>query len=189
MSLYELRNKSIINVLKCEIVSRVLDLGCGDGKLICLLQNEDKITKIGGVDISAKKINKLSQKYTGLEYVEFFHQSFLDYNEKFKEYEGFILSEVIEHLSIEDLLKLFDLIFFNYQPKILIITTPNRSYNFNYEILHNGLRHISHIYELSDSDVVTLINFLERKYFYYSFQHSYCNENQSSHMIISKRRF
>ncbi len=186
MTLYEMRNTTIAKILNLKLITSVLDLGCGDGRLIKLLYNNNIFDNISGVDISSNKIKRLKNIYTDDSRVTFYEQSFFEYNNEFKKYDAIILSEVIEHLDKEDVFKLLNLIFKVYVPKILIITTPNRSYNYHYEILHNGLRHASHIFELSDQDVVLFTENIRKKYNNYKVKHGYCDNNHASHLIISE---
>lgn len=141
---------------------------------------------ISGVDKSSNKIKRLRKMYAEDSRVTFYEQSFFECNTEFEKYDAIILSEVIEHLNKKDVFMLLDLVLKVYIPKILIITTPNRSYNYHYEILHNGLRHASHIFELSDQEVVLFIESLKNKYNNYSFKHSYCDNNHASHLMVSE---
>lgn len=187
MTLYEIRNKCIIEILKSTSIHNVLDLGCGDGKLFNILCQENSFIKIGGVDISYKKIAKLRKKYDSFGHMFFYNSSFLCYNPEFRCYDGIVLSEVIEHLKKEELQILFDLIFKRYMPNMVILTTPNRSYNYHFEVLHNGLRHSSHIFELSEVEFSFFIKKLTENYRNYDFKGGYCDSTHATHLLICKK--
>lgn len=183
MTLYEERNNTIFNLLRDSLCKSVLDVGCGDGRFISLLTENVFFVKIGAVDLSGKKIKRAQKRCNNIEKVHFFNQSFLEYNCEFKHFEAFVLSEVIEHLERDDLQLLFNLIFTVYLPQIVIITTPNRSYNVNYEVLYNGFRHSSHIFEVSEIEMLAFIDDLKKIYTRYYFYSGFCDSKHASHLI------
>lgn len=183
MTLYEERNNTIFNFLCGSLCKSVLDIGCGDGRLVNLLAKSDCFTKIGAVDLSGKRINRAQKKCNYSEKVNFFNQSFFEYNCEFKYFEAFVLSEFIEHFERDDLKSLFELIFTVYFPQIVIFTTPNRSYNTNYEILYNGFRHSSHIFELSENEIREFVHNLNKTYTNYFFKSGFCDNKHASHLI------
>lgn len=183
MTLYEERNNTIFNLLHDSSCKSVLDVGCGDGRFVSLLTKSDFLVKIGAVDLSEKKIKRAQKRCNDIEKVHFFNQSFLVYNCEFKHFEAFVLSEVIEHFERDDLQLLFNLIFTVYLPRIVVITTPNRSYNVNYEVLHNGFRHSSHIFEVSENEMPAFIDNLNKTYTNYYFYSGFCDSKHASHLI------
>ena len=188
MALYNERNNAIINVLRKNKIKSVLDLGCGDGKLLKQLYLNEEFELLGGVDISQRRINKLRSYFENNKKVQLFEQSFFIINESYFNYEGFVLSEVIEHLPLKKTYELIDFILEYYVPNIIIITTPNRSYNTNYQVLHSGLRHISHIFELSDNDARTFTEKISKKHSFYIITHGYSDPSHASHMFRLKKR-
>ena len=140
MTMYMQRIIAIFSILSRFNAERIADFGCGDGKLVDYLQDNKYFQQIICVDISTKKINKINQKHLTNNNIVCVNQSFFEYNKLFKNLDAIILSEVIEHLNMEDVFFLLDLILSYYKPKLLIITTPNRSYNKQFEILYNGIK-------------------------------------------------
>lgn len=61
--------------------------------------------------------------------IELWQGSLDIYNEAFDNFDSFILTEVIEHLSDKSLFKFPDVLFGSYRPRIVVVTTPN--YDFN----------------------------------------------------------
>lgn len=189
MTLYEQRNIAICCELEKRSIKKVLDMGCGDGKLVYYLSKKDVFKKVCGMDCSSGRIKKAQTRCNGVHNASFLLQSFFEYNISFTEYDAIILSEVIEHFTESDLKLLFDLIFSNYNPDLVIITTPNRSYNKNYAVLCNGFRHSSHIFELTEEDVVLFSRFLRQRYTNYNYIVGFCDTDHASHIIICEREF
>ena len=53
VSLHERRLAAVLGVLQASGAKRVLDLGCGEGKLLRLLAADPRFTEVVGVDASA----------------------------------------------------------------------------------------------------------------------------------------
>lgn len=183
MTLYEKRNNTIFYHLSDSSCNSVLDIGCGDGRLVSFLSENDIFANIGAVDLSEKRIKRAQKKCKYTEKVHFYKQSFFEYNCEFKNYEAFVLSEIIEHLERHNLQLLFRMTFMVYSPRIVILTTPNSSYNVNYEVLYNGFRHSSHIFELSEDEILAFISDLNQTYPNYRFYSDFCDGEHASHLI------
>lgn len=186
MPLYSDRHNTILAEIRKVNLFRILDMGCGDGKLINYLMFNEPQLEITGIDNSEKSLRKAS-KLIRSERVRLINQSFFNYSPLYKQNDIIILSEVIEHLHVEDVLLLFQIIFEKCCPKFLIITTPNKSYNINFETLYNGLRHSSHIFEITDDDIPILLNYLRNTFLDYTFKHKYCDKDGASHLITAER--
>lgn len=188
MTLYNYRNNAILSLLKSKGIKSVVDFGCGDGKLLKFLLENCNFDYIAGIEISDKRIRKIQNKFASSRKIQhIFHQSFFEYIPSFEQIDAIILSEIIEHLTNDDLTILFDLILNRYIPRILIITTPNRSYNVNFKILYNGLRHSSHLFELSDEDVAIFSNRMRCLYPRYCVSYNYCDPHEATHLIVLER--
>ena len=111
---------NLILLKKIDEQNHHLDIGCGSGTFISLLQNKFSV----GIDISEKQINFANRKY-GAETKKFFH-----YKNKipfqYNSFDSISIIELIEHLSDNEIFNLFDEIH-----KVLkkggkiYITTPN----------------------------------------------------------------
>lgn len=188
MTLYNYRNNTILSLLKSKGIKSVVDFGCGDGKLLNILLEDGSFDYIAGIEISDKRIRKIKNKFVSSRKMQhIFHQSFFEYIPSFEQIDAIILSEVIEHLTYDELTILFDLILNRYFPRIVIITTPNRSYNINFKILYNGYRHASHLFELSDEDVAIFSNCISCLYPKYCVSCNYCDPDKATHLIILER--
>ena len=56
ISLNKIRMNAVIKKLKEHEVSRIIDLGCGEGKLLKLLLKDTSCKKIVGVDVSTHEL-------------------------------------------------------------------------------------------------------------------------------------
>lgn len=61
--------------------------------------------------------------------VEIWQGSLDVYNEAFDNFEGIIMTEVVEHLYDKALHKFPDIVFGDYRPRIVVVTTPNHDFN------------------------------------------------------------
>ena len=188
MTLYEHRINKILSVLNTFKAKKIIDFGCGNGKLVQHLSESGKFECFACVEISKKRVAKLKRMFSSNNTISVFEQSFFEYNSHFCKYDCAILSEVIEHLNEKELSILFDLILNQYSPKLLIITTPNRTYNEKLLILHNGLRHASHIFELSVDDLKIFLQKLKDQYPRYAFFEDFCDPDQATHLIVIEKR-
>ena len=135
--------------------SSVIDLGCGECRLTSLLLNEQQIRRVTACDVSAAVLEKAAQRLH-LDRMNTFRrekltlmQASLTYRDK--RFEGFdcaCVVEVIEHIEPMRIPAFERAVFEFAAPKTVILTTPNREYNTNYEHMQdNELRHGDHRFE------------------------------------------
>jgi 3' terminal RNA ribose 2'-O-methyltransferase Hen1 len=156
-SLHQKRLKLVLEKLKETGAQKVIDLGCGEGKLIRMLLKEKQFKNITGMDISYSELTKCKERLywdemapKQKERIELF-QGALTYRDKRLEgFDAAALVEVIEHMD-ESRLKSFERVVFEFaKPKHIVLTTPNGEYNVMYETLDAGtMRHTDHRFEWS----------------------------------------
>lgn len=156
-SLHQKRLKSVLNKLKESGAKKVIDMGCGEGKLVRMMLKEKQFKNITGMDISYSELNKCKERLyweemapRQKERINLF-QGALTYKDKRLEgFDAAAIVEVIEHMD-ENRLKSFERVVFEYaKPKNVILTTPNGEYNVMYENLEAGtMRHMDHRFEWS----------------------------------------
>ncbi|MDE6708269.1 MAG: 3' terminal RNA ribose 2'-O-methyltransferase Hen1 [Oscillospiraceae bacterium] len=154
-SLNQQRLEAVKQAVLDSKASSVIDLGCGECKLTSLLLNEPQIKKITACDVSVKALEKAVQKLhydTMPEYrknkLNLIQGSLIYQDKRFSGYDCACIVEVIEHIELSRLPAFEHVVFEFAQPKTVIITTPNREYNVNYEFLpQDELRHDDHRFE------------------------------------------
>lgn len=155
LRLNEKRLGAVVSVLKARGAKRVLDLGCGSGKLVQALLKEPEFDEIVGVDISHRalesaesrlKLDRLAPRQR--ERVHLF-QSALTYRDKrLAGFDAAAVIEVIEHLDRPRLQAFERVVFEHARPGAVALTTPNREYNVRFDGLPAGVfRHRDHRFE------------------------------------------
>jgi len=158
--LHDIRLKLVAEKLKQSGAASVIDLGCGDGKLLRLLLKEKQFTRIAGTDVSYSELEKSQDKLHWNEMPEkqrerlSLFQSSLTYRDKrFSGFDAAAVVEVIEHLDPNRLPALGKSLFTYAKPQTIVLTTPNREYNVRYENLSAGkVRHSDHRFEWTRSE-------------------------------------
>ncbi|MGI8573023.1 MAG: 3' terminal RNA ribose 2'-O-methyltransferase Hen1 [Solirubrobacteraceae bacterium] len=155
LALNEQRVGSVVAVLKGRGPKRVLDLGCGSGKLITALMKEPTFEAIAGVDISHRaleiaasrlRLDRLAPKQR--ERVQLFQSALTYRDRRLSGFDAAAAVEVIEHLD-RPRLSAFERVVFEYaRPSTVVVTTPNCEYNVKFEGLPAGqFRHRDHRFE------------------------------------------
>lgn len=154
VSLRDQRLGSVQSVLKAAGARRVLDLGCGPGALLQRLIR-DGYDEIVGVDVSIRALETAARRLkldmlpdAQRDRIKLL-QSPLTYRDKrLVGYDAAVLVEVIEHLDPPRLAAAERNVFGSAQPRTVVVTTPNREYNGQWETLPAGeFRHPDHRFE------------------------------------------
>ncbi|MBJ8346220.1 3' terminal RNA ribose 2'-O-methyltransferase Hen1 [Antrihabitans sp. YC2-6] len=139
-----LRREAVVGALDEIGAATVIDLGCGSGQLISALLDRPAITKVAGVDVSARALTLAGRRVK--ERAELFQGSLTYTDDRFRGYDAAVLMEVIEHIDPPRLAALEQVVFGRATPQHVIVTTPNCEYNIRYEGL-DGMRHTDHRFE------------------------------------------
>ena len=155
IGLNEVRLAMVTEVLKQCGAKRVLDLGCGEGKLLRKLLAEEQFEEIVGMDVS-HRILKIAQERLHYDRLSDkqkkrlrLFQGSLGYRDKrLTGYDAAAVIEVIEHLDVPRLAAFERVIFEFTCPRTVVLTTPNIEYNVKFENLQAGpFRHKDHRFE------------------------------------------
>lgn len=154
------RMETVKNAVLTSGAESVIDMGCGEGRLTSLLLCERQIKRITACDVSVSVLERAAQRLNLDRMNEFkkrkltLMQASLTYKDN--RFEGFDCAcavEVIEHIEPMRIPAFERVIFEFASPKTVIITTPNREYNANYEHMpENDLRHGDHRFEWTRSE-------------------------------------
>ncbi len=161
--LHDQRLDVVTDVLLSSGVRRVVDLGCGSGKLLKRLLAESQFTEILGVDVStvyleaAERRLRLSRLPDRQRQRIRLVQGALTYRDSRTEgFDAAVLVEVIEHLELDRLPSLEKAVFASAKPRLVVITTPNREYNVKFEGMKpDQLRHVDHRFEWTREEFST----------------------------------
>ena len=151
----EQRLETVTQSLLAAGAQRVLDLGCGEGRLLKRLMLEKQFTRMVGVDVSMTvleraasrlKLDNLSERQR--ERISLVQGSSTYRDSRFNGFDAIVLVEVIEHLELDRLPTLERVVFEFARPHTVIVTTPNRDYNALFADLTAGKwRHSDHRFE------------------------------------------
>ena len=155
ISLNEQRVSAVIAALKSSDSKRVVDLGCGEGKLIRALLEDREFEEIVGMDVSHRALERAQERLRFdrmpskvKERVKLIHGSLTYRDKRLAGFDAATAIEVIEHLD-EARLATFERVLFEVaRPLNVVLTTPNVEYNVRFEDLPAGrLRHKDHRFE------------------------------------------
>ncbi len=155
ISLNYQRLGSVVAALKASGAKRVLDLGCGEGRLISALLRDREFVEIVGVDVSYRTLERAHDKLrldkmapTQRERVKLVHGSLIYRDSRLAGYDAAAVVEVIEHMDLARLAAFERVLFEFARPRTVVLTTPNVEYNAKWESLPAGkLRHRDHRFE------------------------------------------
>jgi 3' terminal RNA ribose 2'-O-methyltransferase Hen1 len=155
ISLNDQRLGSVVAALRASGAKRILDLGCGEAKLIRELLKEKQFAEIVGLDVSIRSL-EAGQRRLKLERlpamqaerVKLIHGSLMYRDRRLAGFDAAAVIEVIEHLD-PPRLSAFERVLFEFaRPRTVTLTTPNREYNIKWETLAAGhFRHPDHRFE------------------------------------------
>jgi 3' terminal RNA ribose 2'-O-methyltransferase Hen1 len=155
LSLNEQRLGTVLGVLKQSGAARVLDVGCGEGRLLSLLLQEKQFSELIGMDVSHRSLEIAADKLhldrlppIQKQRIKLIQGSLLYRDNRLSGFDAAAVVEVIEHLD-PPRLAAFERVLFEFaKPHSVVITTPNAEYNVKWETLPAGeFRHKDHRFE------------------------------------------
>ena len=161
ISLNEQRLGSVVAALRGTGARRVLDLGCGEGRLLQLLLKDPQFEEIAGLDISLRSLDAAESRLhldrlapQQRERVKLLHGSLMYRDRRLAGYDAAAVVEVIEHLD-PPRLSAFERVVFEFaRPGAVVVTTPNSEYNVRFETLPAGsFRHRDHRFEWTRAEL------------------------------------
>jgi 3' terminal RNA ribose 2'-O-methyltransferase Hen1 len=174
LSLNEQRIQAVRSKISEVGAKSVIDLGCGEGKLLKDLTRDKSINKIAGTDVSIRSL-EIAHRRIGLDRlpsrikdkITLFHGSLMYKDKRFSGFDAAIVMEVVEHLDPPRLNAFEEVLFKHARPKTIILTTPNREYNSVWENLPEGeMRHSDHRFEWTRSEFENWAGSLAEQYNY-----------------------
>jgi 3' terminal RNA ribose 2'-O-methyltransferase Hen1 len=155
LSLHERRLELVAATLKECGARRVIDLGCGEGKLLRLLLQDRQFEAIVGMDVAHRSLEIAAERLhldrmpsMQRQRISLLHGSLMYRDARLAGYDAAAVVEVIEHLDAPRLAAFERALFEFARPGMALITTPNAEYNVHWPSLPAGrFRHKDHRFE------------------------------------------
>jgi 3' terminal RNA ribose 2'-O-methyltransferase Hen1 len=155
ISLHEQRLGAVVAALKGSGARRILDLGCGEGRLLAALLKETDAPELVGMDVSHGALVRARERLRldrlppmQAARLTLFQGSLAYRDARLAGFDAAAVVEVIEHLD-PPRLAAFERVLFEFaRPGLVALTTPNVEYNVRWESLPAGrFRHRDHRFE------------------------------------------
>lgn len=175
-SLAQQRVDAVLGVLREVEASTVVDLGCGEGRLMSALLDDTRFTAVTGVDVSARTLARARKRLgadrmsdTQRERLRLLRTALTYRDTRLRGYDAAVLMEVVEHVDPMRLPALTDAVFGDARPRVVVVTTPNVEHNVRFPALPpGGLRHPDHRFEWSRAEFGAWADTVARTYGYTS---------------------
>ena len=149
------RIAAVARVLADSNATRVLDLGCGEGRLLEALMASPRFAEILGVDVSTAALTRAERRLKldrlpdrQRKRLKLLQGSLTYRDRRLAGYDAAAVVEALEHLDPARIPMFEQALFGHARPGTVVLTTPNREYNVRYPgIPEGGLRHPDHRFE------------------------------------------
>ena len=154
ISLNDARLAAVVAALRKAEAHTVIDLGCGEGKLLRRLLEERTFDRLAGADVSVRsleiarerlRLDEMPEKQRRK--IDLFQASVVYRDARFAGYDAAALVEVIEHVDPPRLAALSRTVFRHARPRTVIVTTPNAEHNARFGLPAGAFRHKDHRFE------------------------------------------
>lgn len=155
LSLHDQRIGAVLAALRSSGARRVLDLGCGEGKLLRELLKDKQFEEVVGMDVAIRSLetardrmhlDRLPERQAAR--IKLIHGSLTYRDRRLEGFDAAAVVEVVEHLDPPRLSAFERAVFEFARPGTVVLTTPNREYNVTWEnVGADRLRHPDHRFE------------------------------------------
>jgi len=170
--LHDLRLDTVAGELKRLGAVRVLDLGCGEGRLIERLARDGQFTDIVGVEVSSVSLARAGRRLERLaeaqrQRVRLLQGALVYRDARLRGFDAAALVEVIDTSSWIGSITWRELCSANAAPRAVVVTTPNADYNVLFPTLPAGrFRHEDHRFEWSRTEFAAWCERIGTRYGY-----------------------
>jgi len=172
INLHQQRLGAVLAAVRASGARRIVDLGCGEGRLLEMLARDAAFDEIVGLDASSRALDRAQRRLEHLaprqrDKVRLLHGALTYRDQRLAGYDAATLVEVIEHLEPSRLPTFERALFAFARPRTLLLTTPNREYNVRFASLPAGrLRHRDHRFEWTRAELRTWAERITEQYGY-----------------------
>lgn len=173
-TLHDKRINLVAEKLTASGAESILDLGCGEGKLIRQLLKRKQFARITGMDVSYTELLKAKERLRfdelspmQKERINLFQGSLTYKDKRLEGFDAAAVVEVIEHLDLNRL-KAFERVLFEFaKPGMVVLTTPNQEFNVTWDKLDAAdMRHDDHRFEWTRKEFADWTNHIATTYNY-----------------------
>lgn len=155
ISLNDQRLDAVTDVVRGAEARSVVDLGCGEGRLLGRLLRDTAADRVVGVDVSHRSLERAARRLhvdtmapRQRKRVELFQGALTYRDGRLEGFDVATIVEVVEHLDPPRLDAFEGVVFTSARPRVVVVTTPNVEYNVRFDSLPAGaLRHKDHRFE------------------------------------------
>jgi 3' terminal RNA ribose 2'-O-methyltransferase Hen1 len=172
LSLNEQRLGAVLAAMRSSGARRVLDLGCGEGKLLRDLARDKQFEEIVGVDVAVRPLEIARERLDRMAHaqaqrVTLLHGSLVYRDKRLAGFDAAAVVEVVEHLDPPRLAAFERCLFEFARPGVVVLTTPNREYNVMWPTLPAGkFRHGDHRFEWTRAEFASWAEGVSRRFGY-----------------------
>jgi 3' terminal RNA ribose 2'-O-methyltransferase Hen1 len=166
--LWEQRIEAVLAVLRTADAKSVVDLGCGEGRLLQALLGDRSFERIAGMDVSWRSLETARRRLPDRSgRLQLLHGSLMYRDRRLRGFDAATVIEVIEHLDPPRLAAFERVVFEDAQPPTVVVTTPNAEYNVRFESLPAGQpRHKDHRFEWTRAEFTRWASAVGEKFGY-----------------------
>jgi 3' terminal RNA ribose 2'-O-methyltransferase Hen1 len=149
------RLDAVVDALIEAGATSVVDLGCGEGKLLARLMAEPRFEKIAGVEVAPRVLARAAERLKldrmtprQRERIDLMQGSLTYRDRRLAGFDAAAVVEVIEHIEPSRLTAFETALFATARPRVVVVTTPNIEFNQRFAGMAPGaLRHPDHRFE------------------------------------------
>ncbi len=158
LGLNERRMNRVVELLAEAQPRRVLDLGCGEGKLLRRLLKVHGVAEIVGVDASSRSLDLAEKRLdraspTWRSKVKLLQGSVTWRDPRLDGFDVAAVVEVIEHLEPGRLAAFAAALLGGARPRLVVLTTPNAEHNVRFGLPPGAFRHADHRFEWTRAEL------------------------------------